>query len=136
MTVSTSNQAYVFLATVYGGMILGIVYDISRAFRMIVKPGKWFVAILDLAFWAFATLLSFLMLYRVDSGELRLYTFIGLALGWGLYTLTVRDMIVKFLIKVYKILSYIIQWPIKTIIKVVKWLVKKLPKKDKGQNEE
>src|SRR5690554_4393607 len=75
MIVDTSNQAYIFLATVYGGMFLGIVYDLYRAFRMIIKPGRWFVALLDLSFWILAVIISFSMLFRINGGEIRFYTF-------------------------------------------------------------
>ena len=65
MTLSTTNQAYIFLATVYLGLILGIIYDIYRAFRMVAKPGKWLVAILDLSFWILAAFISFLCFLKL-----------------------------------------------------------------------
>ncbi|HZJ56706.1 MAG TPA: spore cortex biosynthesis protein YabQ [Clostridia bacterium] len=130
MTMTTTNQAYIFLATVYGGMLLGIVYDVYRAFRMIIKPGRWFVAVLDLSFWILAVLLSFFMLFKVNGGEIRLFTFIGLGMGWGLYSLIIGGMLVKLLVKVYEIITGIILWPFRTILKAFRWLIRKFRKKD------
>ena len=136
MTMSTANQAYIFLATVYVGLLLGLIYDVYRAFRMIIKPGKWFVAVLDLSFWVFAAFLSFFMLFRINGGEIRLYAFIGLALGWGLYTLTIGGLVVKLLVKVYETVSGIILWPIRMVTKAIKWVAKKIPKKNKEDKED
>lgn len=136
MTMSTANQAYIFLATVYAGMLLGLIYDVYRAFRMIIKPGKYFVAILDFSFWILATFLSFFIFFRVNGGEIRFYAFIGLALGWGLYVLIIDGITVKLLVKVYEIISGIITWPIKKIIKAGKWLVKMIPNKGEKSKED
>jgi spore cortex biosynthesis protein YabQ len=134
MIISTDNQAYIFLATVYSGMLLGLVYDIYRAFRMIIRPKRWFIAILDLCFWIFGALLSFFMLFRVNGGEVRLYAFFGLALGWGLYILIVGSLVVKLLVRVYEIISAIVLWPIKMVTKGVKWVAKKWPGNKKIEN--
>jgi len=136
MTLTTTNQAYIFLATVYVGLLLGIIYDIYRAFRMITKPGRVLLAIFDLLFWILAALFSFIMLFKVNGGEIRFYAFIGLALGWGIYTLVVGSILVKFLVKVYEIVSNIILWPIRMIKRGIKWIVERIPKKKVGKSEE
>jgi len=59
MTMSTANQAYVFLATVYGGLIIGLFFDIYRMIRRIFKPGKWLTGLLDLIFWIIVAFFSF-----------------------------------------------------------------------------
>ncbi|NLI60356.1 MAG: spore cortex biosynthesis protein YabQ [Clostridiales bacterium] len=126
MTLSTTNQAYIFLATVYLGLILGIIYDIYRAFRMVAKPGKWLVAILDLSFWILAAFISFFMLFKVNGGQIRLYAYIGLALGWGLYALIIGSFLVKLLVKIYSWIAAIILWPLRMISSGIKWLAQKL----------
>ena len=136
MPLTTTNQAYIFLATVYVGLLLGIIYDIYRAFRMITKPGRVLLAIFDLLFWILAALFSFIMLFKVNGGEIRFYAFIGLALGWGIYTLVVGSILVKFLVKVYEIVSNIILWPIRMIKRGIKWIVERIPKKKVGKSEE
>ena len=136
MTLTTTNQAYIFLATVYVGLLLGLIYDIYRAFRMITKPGRLLLAVFDLLFWILAALFSFTMLFKVNGGEIRLYAFIGLALGWGLYTLAVGSIVVKFLVKVYEIISNIILWPIRMIGRGIKWIAKKIPMKKFTKSEE
>jgi spore cortex biosynthesis protein YabQ len=103
---------------------------------MITKPGRLLLAVFDLLFWILAALFSFTMLFKVNGGEIRLYAFIGLALGWGLYTLAVGSIVVKFLVKVYEIVSNIILWPIRMIGRGIKWLAKKIPVKKFKKSEE
>ncbi len=136
MTLTTTNQAYIFLATVYVGVLLGLIYDIYRAFRMITKPGRLLLAVFDLLFWILAALFSFTMLFKVNGGEIRVYAFIGLALGWGIYTLAVGSIVVKFLVKVYEIVSNIVLWPIRMTGRGIKWIAKKIPVKKFAKSEE
>lgn len=136
MTLSTANQAYIFLATVYAGLLLGLIYDVYRAFRMITKPGKVLLAVFDLFFWIQAALFSFYMFFKVNDGEIRLYAYLGLALGWGLYILTVGSLVVKFLVKAYRIVSNIFLWPIRMTVKGVKWIGGKIPVRKDIEDEE
>lgn len=136
MALTTSNQAYIFLATVYVGLLLGLLYDIYRAFRMITKPGRLLLAVFDLLFWILAALFSFAMLFKINGGEIRLYAFIGLALGWGIYSLTVGSIVVRFLVKVYEIISNVILWPIRMIKRGIKWLANKIPREKFTKSEE
>ena len=47
---TTAPQAFIFLITLYGGMIAGLVYDIYRAIRKLCKSGRWVTALLDTLF--------------------------------------------------------------------------------------
>jgi spore cortex biosynthesis protein YabQ len=82
---STLNQPYIFLATVYGGIILGLIYDIYRGIRIMFNRKKAITIIFDVLFVLSALVISAGVLYIVNSGELRLYTFIGFVLGFALY---------------------------------------------------
>ena len=102
MLMSTANQVYVFLSTVYTGMVIGLVYDLNRMIRRISKPGRWIVGALDLLFWLMAAVIVFAVLYFANNGEIRLYNFIGLAMGWSLYLLTISPWVLKLLALFYR----------------------------------
>ena len=102
MLMSTANQAYVFLSTVYTGMIIGLIYDLNRMVRRIFRPGRSIVGVLDLLFWLTAAVIVFVVLYFANNGEIRLYNFIGLAVGWCLYLLTISPWVLKLLDLLYK----------------------------------
>ena len=109
MLMSTANQAYVFLSTVYTGMVLGLIYDLNRMIRRIFKPRRWIVGALDLLFWLIAAIIVFVVLFFANNGEIRLYNFIGLAIGWSLYLLTISQWILKLLDILYKGVSIVIR---------------------------
>lgn len=107
---STSNQAYVFLSTVYAGFIIGFIYDCCRMVRKITKPGIWLTGVMDLLFWIVMGLLSFLVLFYVNDGEVRIYTIAGFGIGWALYALTLSPYIMKALTWIYRMLAKLINW--------------------------
>ncbi|NLJ40272.1 MAG: spore cortex biosynthesis protein YabQ [Clostridiales bacterium] len=136
MGISTANQAYIFLVAVCSGLALGLIYDIYRAVRIIIKPKRWFVAILDFLFWILATSLVFYTLFRINGGEIRLYIVIGLALGWGIFALSIGGIVTKILVKSYNIVRKILLWPFRMISRLVAWMGKKLPQKKKKEYSE
>jgi spore cortex biosynthesis protein YabQ len=82
---TTLNQSYIFMATVYGGIITGIVYDVYRMLRRALKAGRAVTAIFDILFTVCTLAIVAGVLYAVNSGEIRAYTFLGFALGFLSY---------------------------------------------------
>ncbi|MBM7582465.1 spore cortex biosynthesis protein YabQ [Caldicoprobacter guelmensis] len=122
MLMSTANQVYVFLATVYAGMVVGFIYDLNRVFRWTFKPRPWVVGIMDLFFWLVVAALVFVALLYANDGEVRFYNFVGLAIGWSLYLLTISPWVIKALTLIYRVIEkgvrYIIRfasWPLRAL---------------------
>ncbi len=82
---TTEPQISIFLITLYGGMAAGIIYDVYRAIRKAAKNGRLATALLDTLFILTLGVVVTFMLYIANAGELRLYTFVGFALGFALY---------------------------------------------------
>lgn len=120
--LSTSNQAYIFLSTVYAGLIIGFLYDCCRMIRKMIRAGVAVTGILDLLFWSIIGVLSFLVLYYVNDGNVRIYTLLGFAVGWILYLLSLSRIVMKSLNWVYDTLAKLIQW----FVKIILWPFKKL----------
>ncbi len=83
----TSNQGWVFLFMVYGGVVLGLLYDLVTVARRMLHIGGLWVALVDLVYWLAATAVAFGFLYLAGQGEFRLYHVLGFALGAALYAL-------------------------------------------------
>ena len=113
---STSNQAYVFFSTVYAGFLIGFLYDCYRIVRKITKPGVWLTGIMDLLFWIIMGALSFLVIFYVNDGEVRIYNIAGFALGWGFYALTLSPYIMKALTWIYTTLAKVIHWLVNILL--------------------
>lgn len=80
-----TSQAETFLITVISGMVLACLFDGYRVLRGVLRP-RWLITwIGDLAYWLLATIMVFLGLLAGNWGEVRLYVFIGLLSGVGVY---------------------------------------------------
>jgi spore cortex biosynthesis protein YabQ len=83
----TSNQLWVFLFTVYGGIVLGVLYDLLDIIRKVIRARRLMTAVFDIAYWSAATALAFLLLYFACEGEFRYYDLLGFASGAALWFL-------------------------------------------------
>jgi spore cortex biosynthesis protein YabQ len=142
--MSTVNQTYIFLSTVYGGIIIGFIYDLYRMVRRIIRPGKIGTGIIDLLFWLTVFLLSFALLLYVNDGEIRLYHLFGFILGGGAYMLILSPLVMVLFNIIYRTLKRIFDALLKGIMAVVGflWNVIRIPLEwihiwaDPGENKE
>lgn len=67
------------------GNVAGFLFDIYRRLRNLLSPGPITTFIGDLAFWMIMTMISFLTLIQINSGQVRGYIFLGIVLGLGFY---------------------------------------------------
>ncbi|MDK2784641.1 MAG: hypothetical protein PWQ41_294 [Bacillota bacterium] len=67
------------------GAGLGFLFDLWRAYRAVLSPG-WIVTSLgDLIFWALAALMVAGALLLINYGQVRMYIFLSLGLGFFIY---------------------------------------------------
>lgn len=95
-------QFYVFLATLYGGAIIALIYDFYKVFRTIMKPSKIATIIQDLVFWIIVTIIAISVLLYSDEGKLRGYTALGFLIGVCVYNMVLSDLVVMTLLKVFR----------------------------------
>lgn len=101
-----SNQAVVFLWTVLAGVLIGMVYDLFRVFRKLTRPSNIVVFVQDIIFWIIVSLILFAILYISNDGAVRVYTFIGAALGAVFFFLTISPMFIKIAVNTIRLLRY------------------------------
>ncbi len=82
---TTAPQPFIFMFTIYGGMLVGVAYEFYRLLRKAVKRGRWVTALLDTLFIITLGLIVVFVMYVANQGDLRLYMFAGFALGFALY---------------------------------------------------
>ncbi|HHU62048.1 MAG: spore cortex biosynthesis protein YabQ [Bacillota bacterium] len=99
------TQLYAFGIVLIAGISLGILFDLFRVLRGILRPGFLSTPLLDLLFWALFTPILLLYLLLANWGELRGYVFIALILGFFFYRLLFSTMVTSFLVWVVKIVS-------------------------------
>lgn len=107
------SQGYVFFTTLYGGIIMGFIYDLYRIFRYYLKPKKVATFIEDFIFWIIISVVFLTVILYANWGQIRGYVFLGFFSGAFLYS--------KFLSKI--IISTIV-WILNGLIRILKYIFK------------
>lgn len=98
------NQTYVFLCSLFVGMILAVIFDFFRILRRKGNTPNYVVYIQDIIYWIIVTFIIIMSAFITNDGELRGYMFIGYILGAIIYIVTISKYILKF---VNKLLDFI-----------------------------
>ena len=127
MNQIVSSQARLFITSVEIGIIMGIVFDIVRIARKIIRHPNFFVQLEDMLYWVFCGFTGFYMLYICNYADIRPYIFIGIILGATLYFLSFSILFMKIMTKIinyvkamlHKLYAFILI-PIRGTIKIIK----------------
>ena len=92
-----TEDAISFYATIYGGLIIGLLFDVSRSLKSNFKILKCFSVVFDIVFWVLATAIIFITINAIESFDLRYYHFVALIIGFILYYNTISKFILKIL---------------------------------------
>lgn len=95
MSTFVYYQLYIFLATFYGGVVIGFMYDIYKIYRTILKPKKFVAMIQDLLFWIVISGVAIYVLVYSNDGQLRGYSLLGFMVGALIYNLLLSRIVVK-----------------------------------------
>lgn len=87
------------------GIWLMIVYDILRVIRLVFPHHPLWVGVEDMAYWIYASIATFMLLYRINDGGLRGFVIGGVFLGMVLYNGLVSRFFLKALKKMLKSLK-------------------------------
>lgn len=121
------NQAYIFLIFVLNGLLIGILFDIFRILRKSFKTSDLITYIQDIIFWILTGFIVLFSIYKFNSGEIRVFIFIGLLLGVILYLLTISKYFIKINVKIITFISSIFEnvfiYPIKIVFKMINKLL-------------
>ncbi|WP_455544023.1 spore cortex biosynthesis protein YabQ [Intestinibacter sp.] len=86
----------VFYATIYGGIVIGILFDINRSLKNNFKFISKLSFIFDVLFWLIITVIIFIVVNTISKFQLRYYHFLALAVGFVLYYNTISKFVLKF----------------------------------------
>ena len=93
-----------FYATIYGGLLIGLLFDINRSLKSNFKILKYFSIVFNIVF---------ITVNAIESFDLRYYHFVALLIGFLLYYNTISKFVLKMLNKIIGFIVFLIK---KTII--------------------
>ena len=103
---------------VIGGFYLGIAHDTYERFAYLWRRKRFFAYLFAIVFWISQASIVFILLYRANYGELRVYIFLACLLGFSIYQLFAANLYRKLLNGILMILRKIFTFLL-TIFKVV-----------------
>ncbi len=132
MTVSTVEQAKVFLLSIFSGTVCGFLYDLFRLIRKSKKTKDKTVFLQDLSFWVICAIsVIFFGVKYVE--QLRYFQIIGAFSGALIYAISAKNYVLLFLMtgmeyikKVLKTLFRIVLIPIVVLYGIFSPYVKKI----------
>lgn len=126
MEITINDQVRELLLSCGMGFILGLYYECFRVPRLIMQVSKTALFIQDIVYFLSSAVLTFLFSLAIMDGRLRFYLFLGEAIGFAAYYLTVGRLVVRFSVVVFNAirflwikLSKIIITPFKLLIGVI-----------------
>ncbi len=108
MEWTNASQLHGLLLSGGFGFLLGIYYELFRWMRRLFRSQKGAIFVQDILFCVTASIATFLFDLYLSGGQLRLYLFIGLAVGFAVYygtlgrfVLAISDRLVSVLRTVF-----------------------------------
>lgn len=130
MSPIITNQAALFLRSVEIGIMMGILFDLIRIFRKLVKHPNFLVQIEDMLYWIVCGFIGFYMFYVCNYAEIRPFIFIGISLGAIFYFMTFSVIFMKIaaiiINYVKEFVRKLLQAIKKYILTPIKFVLKKL----------
>jgi spore cortex biosynthesis protein YabQ len=87
------------------GVLLGIVFDAYRVVCGQLRVNRWILSLLDLVYWAFATVFVFRVLYYSNQGQLRFFVFLGLIVGTLLYFWLISSITIQIVLWLIRVIQ-------------------------------
>lgn len=103
--------------TVTVGIGLAVLYDCLRIWRRLVPHGIVWLSVEDILFWMAASLITFMVCFVEDAGNIRWFAVAGEIIGALMYHNTIGLFLVKYV-------SYILLFPFRIVKKALKNLSK------------
>lgn len=120
---SVDEEVFLFGISCLFGVIIGVCYDIFRAFRLIIRHNSAMVFAEDLVFFIGYCLFLTAFTSAAARSSLRIYFIIGNLIGFTIYLLTIGNIVIRTLQKLIKLTAAffgIIFFPIRKFIAFIR----------------
>ena len=95
-------QSYVFSYTVYGGILIGVLYDIYRVLKGRKRNERLITSLWDILFLLSVFAVVIWAVFSSSYGDIRSYVFIGFLVGFYLYEKLLGRIAVGVLLFLYR----------------------------------
>lgn len=114
-----TQELGVFYSTIYGGIAVGLLFDIYRSLRRNFKVIRYLSLFFDALFWIIVTILTFITINAVENFNLRYYHIIALFIGFLLYYSTISKFILTGLNKLIYLITNLFKKTVCYIVSIL-----------------
>lgn len=100
---SVRDQLHTLVNMGIGGVMTGLLFDLYRMVRGVVRPRRLLTDLGDLLFWLIVTLIMFVILVSDNWGQVRVYVFLGWSIGLLLYRAVLSSSIIYLTLAVSRL---------------------------------
>lgn len=119
--VGLREQTLNFIMSLGFGFLIGVLYDIVRAVRMMVGSGKKAYMVFDIIYAVFAAIMTFVFTLVITNGSIMGYVIFGEILGFFIYYITFGVFAIKASDKITTFLRVFFKTVFKGICFPFKW---------------
>ena len=109
MVITMAGQLKQLMYMAVFGFCAAFIYDILRAARRITAQNTFSVSVQDIIFWLFLGVSTFLLIFRLNYGEIRLFMFLGMVIGMAVYFTVISPVFLKITAYIVKGVGYVIR---------------------------
>lgn len=109
----------IFYTTIYGGIIIGILFDFNSSLKKNFKSISKISFMFDILFCITVTLLIFVVINTIEMFQLRYYHFIALLVGFLLYYNTISKFVIKLINTIIGTTKFFIKKIVLTLVKIL-----------------
>lgn len=124
MWLSLSEQTAYFLWSLVLGLALGLLYDLVRAVRMLLRARGLHIVVSDVVFFTLCGVLTALFALPFNKGDVRGFIIFGEAVGFLTYRLTLGSIMGKIYAHLATLLRKVAQKILGLIEKIFTFLLK------------
>lgn len=122
MDISLTQQLTSFAASLFLGVIIGIIYEVFRTVRSLFGGGTVVVFIQDIVFWVINSFVVYLFFLVFTKGIVRYFVLIGTFIGFIIYLKTVGRFTAFLFRQLFRPIKFLArQW-----VKLTKYLFNKI----------
>lgn len=102
------NQSYLFAIFMINGIIIGILFDIFRILRKIIKTSDIFTYLEDIIFWILTGTIILYSAFVFNNGQIRLFMFLAIILGCFIYMILLSSKVIKINVTIINFIKQIL----------------------------
>lgn len=112
-------QFMTMISMILGGLYLGVALATFRRVAVIWQNNLFFTYFMEICFWFLQSFILFYILFRVNGGEIRVYSIVACLLGFAAYQALFSTMYQRVLERLIRILTAIYRWFVRLINRLI-----------------